>query len=159
MEDKKRVGRPSKYSEDLADEILLEMIQGKSLISISKRDDMPSKSTLMTWLKNNKEFQDQYARAIALRADYHAEEILDIADEVVTDHVQAQRQRTRVDARKWIASKLRPIRYGDKIQQEISGPGGKVPVINIGLAVPQIETVEPDLITDDSARDDSSSAD
>jgi hypothetical protein len=32
--------------------------------------------------------------------------------------------RLRIDTRKWIASKLKPKKYGDKIEQEIKGEMG-----------------------------------
>ena len=34
----------------------------------------------------------------------------------------ANRDRLRVDTRKWVASKMKPKKYGDKV--ELSGPGG-----------------------------------
>ncbi len=40
----------------------------------------------------------------------------------VVDHEHIQRSRLRVDARKWIAAKLLPKRYGDKLQH--TGDGG-----------------------------------
>ncbi len=40
----------------------------------------------------------------------------------VVDHEHIQRSRLRIDTRKWIASKLLPKRYGDKLQH--TGPGG-----------------------------------
>ncbi len=59
---------------------------------------------------------------------------MDIADDVSSDfttgkdgkvtvnHDHIQRSRLRVDARKWIAAKLLPKRYGDKLQH--TGEGG-----------------------------------
>lgn len=85
---------------------------------------------------------EMYARAREDRADVLADEIVSIADEecvmvkhpqageeggkaeVVFDSVAVSRNKLRVDARKWAASKLKPRSYGEKIQQEVSGPGG-----------------------------------
>jgi hypothetical protein len=61
------------------------------------------------------------------------DEILNIADEEPDyiidangmrriDPASVNRIRARVDARKWVASKLRPKRYGDKI--EVNGANG-----------------------------------
>lgn len=98
-------------------------------------------STVFRWLSENKSFQEQYARAKEAQAEYYADEILDIADDGTNDwmdklnsdgevigevvnHENIQRSRLRVDSRKWLLSKLIPKKYGDKVQQEISGPDG-----------------------------------
>lgn len=86
---------------------------------------------------------EMYARARQERADLLADEIVDIADEecttvkaskhgsaddgegeteVVFDAVAVARNKLRVDARKWVASKLKPRVYGDKL--ELSGEIG-----------------------------------
>jgi len=36
----------------------------------------------------------------------------------------ARRSQIRIDARKWILSKLAPKRFGDKVQTEITGANG-----------------------------------
>ncbi len=53
----------------------------------------------------------QYARAREEQADFYADEIVTIAD----TEPDAATARVRVDARKWVASKLKPKRYGDKL--------------------------------------------
>ena len=78
---------------------------------------------------------EMYARARQERADLLADEIVDIADEdctvvevedclttvgIITALVN--RNKLRVDARKWVASKLKPRVYGDKL--ELSGEIG-----------------------------------
>jgi len=78
---------------------------------------------------------EMYARARQERADLLADEIVDIADEECTvveveDGVTTvgistalvNRNKLRVDARKWVASKLKPRVYGDKL--ELSGEIG-----------------------------------
>ena len=103
----------------------------------------------MVWLDGrHAEFTEQYARAREAQADNMAEEILSIADEectmvradkhgskdddgsgnteVLFDATAVARNRLRVDARKWLASKMAPKKYGDKIQAEHSGPNGGV---------------------------------
>jgi hypothetical protein len=137
------MGRPSKYSQRLADEICERIAEGESLRKICLADDMPNKATVFRWLATHKEFSDQYARARDAQADALADEILDIADDGAndtytddegnerTDHDVIARSRLRVDARKWIASKLKPKVYGDKVQQEVTGEGGGPLVVEI----------------------------
>jgi len=40
------------------------------------------------------------------------------------NHENIQRDRLRVDSRKWYASKVLPKIYGDKLAKELSGPNG-----------------------------------
>ena len=130
-------GRPTVFTEELASHICEGIADGKSLRSIVSNDDgMPARSTIFRWLASDKLFQDQYAKAREAQADVLFEEILDIADEAQTttkvigqgedaeevityDSVAVARNRLRVDARKWMAGKLRPKKYGEKL--ELSG--------------------------------------
>lgn len=130
------MGRPSKFTTNLADVICEKIADGKSLRAICSDDSMPSKAAVFRWLATNPEFRDQYARAREAQADALADEILDIADDGAndsytdengvtrTDHDVIARSRLRVDARKWIASKLKPKVYGDRVVNEVTGPGG-----------------------------------
>jgi hypothetical protein len=131
------MGRPSDYSAELATLICAKMGEGESVRSICRGDDMPALSTVFRWLAAHSEFQEQYARAMDARATLLAEEILEISDDssgdAVTDpetgdvRMNAEfvaRSRLRVDARKWLAARMSPRKYGDKITQEHTGPDG-----------------------------------
>lgn len=148
------MGRPSKFAQALAEKICERLSDGESLRTICKSDGMPSKTTVMRWLADEElsAFRDQYARAREAQADRYAEEVIEIADEdcafvkrgsisgdesdaaeveVAFDSAAVARNRLRVDARKWYASKLAPKKYGDKIQQEVSGPDGEPLVVEV----------------------------
>lgn len=113
-------GRPSSFTQETADSICARLMEGESLRQISLDDGMPSQGTVMRWLAGNLSFQEQYARAREAQAEYYATEIVDISD----NGLDAVRDRLRVDARKWVAAKLLPKKYGDKLLQELSGPNG-----------------------------------
>lgn len=113
-------GRPSVYSEEIAQDILCRLMDGQSLRKICQDDAMPARSTVHLWLANDEAFSDRYARARDAQADTLADEILDISDGE-NAAADPQRDRLRVDARKWLAGKLRPKVYGDKQQVEHSG--------------------------------------
>jgi hypothetical protein len=135
------IGRPTLYNEALALEICTRLADGESLRKICNDEHMPHRHTVLNWAMDTKHpFFDQYARARDIQADTYADEIVDIADDgtldwvemhtrqgakIVGDHEHIQRSRLRVDSRKWIASKLKPKRYGDKITTEHTGADGK----------------------------------
>lgn len=131
-------GRPSDYTQAIADEICERLSDGDSLREICRTERMPKKATVFRWLANNKEFRDQYAIARDEQAEAFADEIVAIADEectmvkhgdgkedkeveVVFDSTAVARNRLRIDARKWVAAKLKPKKYGEKIEHEHNG--------------------------------------
>lgn len=127
------IGRPSGFTPDIANEICDRLAKGESLRSITgaDRDDfMPSESTVRNWLAKGEAgeqpfdaFLRQYTRAREMQADGYAAEVIEIADapnkQTLPDGTvienDPQRDRLRIDARKWYASKLAPKKYGDKL--------------------------------------------
>lgn len=114
-------GRSTTYTEEIAAVICERIAEGESLRSICRDETMPPQRTVFDWLASNEEFSQQYARAREAQADCYADEIVSISDKGSGD---AQRDRLRVDARKWVASKLKPRKYGDRVIAEHSGPDG-----------------------------------
>lgn len=119
---KKKIGRPSSYVQEVADDICMLLAQGESLRKICERPGMPTRQTIFNWLDENKEFFDQYARARESQADFLLEELLEISDLATPEDVNVAK--LRVDARKWFITKVAPKKYGDRVTQEISGVGG-----------------------------------
>ena len=130
--------------ENIFSRIILEMISGRSLKSILRDDNMPSINTFYDWIESDEKKLNQYARATTIRADLLFEEIIEISDdssgdlkinektgEEVIDSEFVQRSRLRVDARKWIVSKMNPKKYGDKLELD-NKVSGSVNVISLG---------------------------
>lgn len=128
-------------------------MDGDSLRAICNDPQMPGRSTVLRWLVADETFRSQYAKAREEQAESMADDIVSIADEgetkvvvggdgttsIVFDSTAVARNRLRVDARKWVASKLKPKKYGDKVQQEVSGPDGgpvQVSAIEVRLVRP-----------------------
>lgn len=140
-------GRPGLYTPELA-EVICERIatSSMSMKSICEELDL-SVATVLTWLSEGhrnyiEEFAKMYARAKQMQADYLAEEILDISDDGSNDFMTitkgqesyeienkewTSRSKLRVDARKWLASKLAPRKYGDKL--DLTSDGDKIPAV------------------------------
>ena len=76
--------------DDTFDEILREIEQGNSLISILRRKEFPSTATFYQWLEADEDKAKRYVRACEIRADVIFEDIIDIADmPVIGKHVSA----------------------------------------------------------------------
>ncbi len=126
----KKMGRPTIFSQQLADTICSRIAEGESLREICKDDDMPERVTIYRWLQADPDFCNHYTRAREDQADTLADEIIAIADEqpeVIAvlnkngeliehklDNAFLQWQKNRMDARKWTAMKLKPKKYGDR---------------------------------------------
>ncbi len=94
-------------------------------------------TTVRAWIAADEGRAAKYAQAREDRADKLADEIVAIADEVevaarydgedvklAVDAAAIARNRLRVDARKWVAAKLKPRTYADKTTTELTGAGG-----------------------------------
>jgi hypothetical protein len=127
----KKIGRPSSFTQQIADIICIRISEGESLKSITLDEDMPDRATVYRWLAADPAFCDMYARAREDQADTLADEIMAIADEtpdlnpILDKHgalieiqlhsAYLQWQKQRIDARKWTAMKLKPKKYGERL--------------------------------------------
>lgn len=131
-------GRPSIYSEELAREICDKIRKGLSLREIEKCEGMPSTFTIWNWLDTKPEFSSQYAKAKTEQAELLADEIVAIADEEMPRDAQGKidpaavnQARLRVDARKWVAAKLLPKKYGESQTLRGDAENPLIPSLNL----------------------------
>jgi hypothetical protein len=129
-------GRPNSYTPEIATKVCAELAMGRSLRSVCKQDDMPCIQSIFNWFHLFPEFVEQYARAKEESADAMAEEILAISDEteegktitvrgdgneeVKTEDMLGHR-RLKIDTRKWLMAKMKPKKYGDKLDMTSNG--------------------------------------
>lgn len=129
-------GRPSGYSDAIAQAICDHMAEGGLLVTWCRAEGRPGLSTVYRWMEQHEAFREAYARAREVGLHVMAEEVIAISDdsasdwrkgeggEDVLDHEHVQRSKLRVDSRKWLTSKLAAKFYGDRQQHEHTGPGG-----------------------------------
>lgn len=108
-------GRPSSYTPEVAKRICDHIASGGYATEL-KRFGLPSEATVCEWQIKYPEFAELYARAREQRAETFAAQIVEIAD----TEEDPNRARVRIDARKWIASKLFPRMYGERQTVEIN---------------------------------------
>ena len=122
----------STYTTQMANLICIRLSEGESLKEIVKTEGMPNRATVYRWLLEQPAFCDKYARAREEQADTLADEIIAIADEspeinevrdkngdvidIKIDSGYVAYQKQRIEARKWTAMKLKPKKYGDKLE-------------------------------------------
>lgn len=133
------MARPTKYNAKLSKAICTRIMEGQGVREIGRDKKMPDASTIFVWLAKHQEFQEQYTRAKEVQADAFEEELFEIADDSSNDYMERQnadgtkyevvnsehinRSRLRIETRKWVMSKLKPKKYGDRIQQDVNLSG------------------------------------
>jgi hypothetical protein len=122
-------GRPSLYTDELAKEICNAIRKtSKGLKTLCKENEhWPDDSTIRDWIMDKESFASLYARAKMQQADFMVEELMDISDDGRNDYYEdkdgnlkyagehVQRSRLRVDTRKWVAAKLAPKVYSERV--------------------------------------------
>ena len=136
-------GRPSEYTVDEGAAICAWITQGNSLnkycIATGRKHE-----TVYRWMRERPDFQAMYSQAHEDRADTLVDQMVEIADD--SQHAQSMEAvtaaRLRVDTRKWIASKMRQSKYGDKVEVRQTGS------ISIRLGIGKATAVELPLVDD-----------
>lgn len=129
------------YSEELAEAICEKIATTSMSVKAICEEEGVKVATVLCWLCEGhrnyiESFAKMYARAKEMQAELLADEILQIADDgsndtyededgrKKTDYDVIARSRLRVDSRKWIASKLKPKKFGDKV--DVTSDGEKI---------------------------------
>jgi len=107
----------SMFDQSKAEQVLELISNGESLRQVAANLGLSSEARIREWADLTPENAAQYARAMEFRADVHADRIEAVAHELLDGtRTDAQAARTAIDALKWTASKLRPKKYGDRVQ-------------------------------------------
>ncbi len=139
---KRRHGRPSLWTQKVADEICTRLAQGEPLAQICREDRMPSLTTVWNWQKAKAEFSECIARAREAGWDRIASDALEISNtpllgviRKVEDTAEGTKitethedmlghRRLQIETRLKLLAKWDPKRYGDKIEIEHAGQLG-----------------------------------
>ena len=129
--------KPRLFTPELLDTIIERIAKGGTLLRICEEPGMPSRNTFHEWLAKVEGAKERYEIAVQRRTERYVEEMTQISDDGLNDtYTDDQgntrtmtdviaRSKLRVDTRKWIASKLLPKTYGDKVTTEVTGADGK----------------------------------
>lgn len=127
----------SKYSQALAHKICERIMEGETLNKITQDPRMPTKRTVLRWLNDPQleGFRELYYNARRVFAELVIDEVIELADDSSKDWIETynkhgqpngwkpdhecvQRARLRIDTRKWLAAKMIPRVYGEKLEVE-----------------------------------------
>jgi hypothetical protein len=128
-------GRPSTMTQEHIDHICNRIASSSDPLRVICQEINVPYVTVKQWLIKDEVFRTHFARAKDEQADHLAEEIISIADDSKSDteirytadgepyEVEnkewTSRSKLRVDARKWAASKLKPKKYGEKLDMTL----------------------------------------
>ena len=124
------MGRPSEFSDDIFAEICERMAGGGTLRKICQDDHLPSRETVIRWVRNDDGRRRLYDLARQAQADWYADEIVELSrdrsNDTFTDkdgrqsanHAAVARDKLICDNLKFLMAKLHPGRYGEKLTPE-----------------------------------------
>jgi len=129
---KRKHGRPTKYSREIAISICEQLSEGIPLREICRQEGMPAWRTVYDWIWRDEELSTAIARAREIGYDALAEECLHIADNlqfgqklVMTDEGTSTtiedmlgHRKLQIETRLKLLAKFNPKKYGDRVALE-----------------------------------------
>lgn len=130
---KKKTGRPSKYTPEIARQICEQLSEGIPLREICRQEGFPEWRTIYDWMWKDEALSTAIAHARDVGYDKMAEECLSIADDATNDWMEkldkngqpvgwilngdhVQRSKLRIETRLKLLAKFNPKKYGEKVQ-------------------------------------------
>lgn len=114
------MGRPSTFSQKIADEICERLSSGEPLAKICRDEHMPGYSTVRRWEVENDLFRAVSTRARRDGTHFLADQCIEIADDPTID---PQDKRVRIDTRIRLIGKWNAREYGEKIDVNANHSG------------------------------------
>lgn len=120
-------GRPTKYTPELADEICSAIESSEKGLQhlCNENPHWPERANIFIWLRKYPEFQFKYTQAKESQVEVNVDYIQEMAnephhyiDDIGNERVDVSLLRVKIDALKWKAAKLKPKKYGDRIEIE-----------------------------------------
>lgn len=110
------------YTNNLGDEIASLLAEGYSMNQIGKMDGMPSRSTMLRWLRRDDiDFDARCARARRVQGELAVDEHKEIIDGTLAGTIPPDVARVVLSGLEWRAKKLEPKKYGDNSSLSVSG--------------------------------------
>jgi hypothetical protein len=132
-----KLGRPSSYNEEIAQEICDAVADSPMMLEdlCDMHDHWPSAHTIYKWRRRNLDFAQRYAIAKQNQIEVLVSHAFRIARDRSNDFVEdskgnlhantprVQGMRSEIDTIKWLAGKLAPKLYGERIEKNVGEDG------------------------------------
>ena len=133
--------------EQIFERVVEDIYRGRSLQSLIEDDHRAiSYEDFLRWVKREPTRHERFKEAQEMRTEFLAGEILEIADGVVTIDANSNdtvnRDKLRIDTRKWLMSAHNKKRYGEIKQVEL---GGTISITE-ALAQAQMRVIEAEVV-------------
>lgn len=99
------------YSRTLADQIIIEIVEGKTLKDISKLKGFPPLHTLYYWMRQYPEFEEAVDWAKKRRAEHYHDKVIEVAERTKKKS-EVNVNKLKISAYKWAAQVGSPQDYG-----------------------------------------------
>lgn len=134
----------SSYPDHIKNSIYMHVMMGEHLDIICKRPNYPSKGTVLNWLRVDPQFKEEFIECQRIAVMDNAAKMQWIADgnakvsiekvtvnedgEEITTFLEVpedtQRSALRIKTIQWLAARLLPKLYGDRVQNDHNFEGG-----------------------------------
>jgi transposase-like protein len=108
------MGRPTSFNKQVADKILDGLASDRSLASICREKGMPGERTVYTWVRENEEFRQNYARAREDQGHTVADKLIQLREDVESGKLDPQAATFIMNSIKWESGKRAPKMFADK---------------------------------------------
>lgn len=142
--EKQPVGRPSSYSQEVADEICEWLASGQSLRAYCRNEKKPALSTVTRWIVQNDEFRVQYARAREAGGFAAADAILDLSNRANDGEVDANTARIAMDGYKWSAERMAPKSHLVRTEMDLISSDGSMSAAPTEIVLRGVAAVKDD---------------
>jgi hypothetical protein len=120
---KRKLGRPSTYSEELVKELCMRIAKRESMNAVLSDPRMPSWDTIYTWREKYPEFAAKLAHAREIRGEARVARIDDITDDVLAGRIDPNVGRVAITAEQWAAGRESKA-YSDRVEARLANPDG-----------------------------------
>jgi hypothetical protein len=133
--------------EQIFERVIEDVYRGRSLQSLIQDDfRLISYEDFLRWVRRDPTRHERFKEAQEMRTEFLAGEILEIADGVEavdpTSNDTVNRDKLRIDTRKWLMSAHNKKRYGEVKQVEL---GGSISITD-ALAAAQARVIEAEVL-------------
>jgi hypothetical protein len=124
MPPRKKMGRPTLYSDDLADDICDRLVNGgTTLRRICAEEGMPTVSVVYNWRHTHPDFGEKFQEARRRQADMLRDEADEIRLRLLEGTIEPSAAVVALRNIEWNLARLRPDIFGEHVGLGIGAPG------------------------------------